>query len=299
MYMSEGYVQEFYERITSEVKVITRDYEIIFVDDGSPDASLYAAKELSKTDAHVLVVELSRNFGHHKGMMTGLKYAKGDYVYLTDIDLEEEPENLSKFWDRLKSNGDLDVVYGKIESDDEPARKKLSRRLFYKIFNLLSDIPIPENILVSRLMRKPYVEALLKYQEKEIFIAGLWELVGFNQVSVTTKKVVKGSSTYTFGRKLKLAVDAITSFSSKPLMLIFFMGLIISSGSFLLAIGFIVKKLILGGTLSGWTSLITSLFFLSGLIILSLGVVGIYISKVFVEVKARPYSIVRRIHGGK
>ena len=135
LYKSSEYVEEFYKRITKEAKKITDDYEIIFVDDGSPDDSLKKCVSLHKQDQKIKVIELSRNFGHHKAIMTGLSYAKGDFVFLIDSDLEEDPEFLEIFWEELQSGEDLDVVYGLQKSRKGGWFEKFSGGLFYKVFN--------------------------------------------------------------------------------------------------------------------------------------------------------------------
>lgn len=295
LYKSSPYVNEFYKRISTEAKKITDDYEIIFVDDGSPDDSLHKAVELHRQDPKVVVMELSRNFGHHKAIMTGLAHASGDYIFLIDSDLEEEPELLSKFWEEMQKNNDLDVVYGVQENRKGGWFEKFSGEMFWKIINFMSTIPIPSNILTARLMTKHYTHSLIQYKESEIFIGGIWAHTGYKQLGIEVKKSSHSETTYTFRKKIELLTNSITSFSSKPLVYIFYIGFITTFISCAFILKLIYNKLLLGHSFEGWTSLIVSIWFFGGLIILLLGIIGIYLSKIFIEVKQRPYTIIKNI----
>jgi putative glycosyltransferase len=288
LYQSSSYVEEFYIRITKEAKKITDDYEIIFVDDGSPDDSLQKALALHEKDNKIIVIELSRNFGHHKAIMTGLLHTNGEYVFLIDSDLEEEPELLGKLWDELHKEKDLDVVYGVQERRKGRWFEKFTGSLFWKLFNKLAHVEIAENPLTVRLMKKKYVISLLKFKEKELFLAGVFQLVGFKQKPFSINKKIKDSTTYNFLQKMKLLNNAIVSFSSFPLYLSFYLGTTISIFSFLYGLYLIVNRLFYNTVTSGWTSLMVSIWFLSGVLLLTIGILGLYISKIFQEVKNRP-----------
>lgn len=294
LYKSSPYVKEFYKRITKEAKKITDDYELIFVDDGSPDDSLQKCIALYNQDPKVKVIELSRNFGHHKAIMTGLSHTKGDFVFLIDSDLEEEPELLGKFWDELQNAKDLDVLYGVQERRKGSWFEKFSGDLFYKLFNKISHINIPRNLITCRLTTKAYNEALISHKEREVFLAGLWVISGFNQQKILVKKYSHSDTTYNLKHKLSVLFNSLTSFSNFPLKIIFYMGLSISLVSFIYILFIILRKLIFNISLEGWSSIIVSIWFLGGLIIFSIGIIGIYLSKVFIETKQRPYTIIRK-----
>ena len=294
LYKSSPYVDEFYARITTEAKKITDDYEIIFVDDGSPDDSLQKCIALHKQDTKVKVIELSRNFGHHKAIMTGLSHAQGDYVFLIDSDLEEEPELLGEFWAELHNDDDLDVVYGIQESRKGNWFERWSGNLFYKAFNKISHVDVPKNMITCRLTTKDYNTALVSHKEREIFLAGLWIISGFNQKPIIVKKHSHSQTTYSLKHKFSLLLGSLTSFSNFPLKIIFYMGLFISFISFNYILFIIVRKILFDVSLQGWTSLIVSVWFLGGLILFSIGTIGIYISKIFTETKQRPYTIIRK-----
>lgn len=294
LYYSVDYVQEFYRRITNVIRQLTPYYEIIFVDDGSPDDSIKLVLDIISHDRNVRLIELSRNFGHHKAILTGLSYAKGDFVFLIDSDLEERPEWLLEFYEKINNNEDIDVVYGCQKVRSGNLFEKIMGNIFYKAINYLSDVEIPKNYMVARLMRKSYLEKLLLFNESDVFLAGLLSLTGFNQIGVPLEKSFKGKSTYTFSKKMSQAIDAIVSFSNKPLLLICFMGFLLALTSFLLMFYFLVNKIIYKTVLLGWSSLIVSIFFIGGLAISSIGVVGIYLAKIFIQVKNRPSAIIKK-----
>ena len=281
--------------LRDQVAIIRKNWEAIIVNDGSPDNSNEQVLKLRDSDPKVKLVELSRNFGHHKAVMTGLNYATGDFIYLLDIDLEEPPEILTKFYSSLVSNK-VDVIYGVQEKRKGAFFEKITGKFFYKMFNWMSEIPIEENILMARLMSKDYVNSLQKYKEKELFLGGVFAMVGYKQLSIPINKGSRPDTTYTFKKKMSLLVNAITSTSNRLLIYVFYLGLIVSLTSFIGIIYFIIRAVFYKDYLSGWPSLIISIWFLSGLIIISIGVLGIYLSKIFNEVKQRPLTIIQKTH---
>ena len=295
MYHSESYLEKFHALVISVARKITEDYEVIFVNDGSPDKSLDIAKSISERDVHVKVIDLSRNFGHHKAMMTGLMNSGGDLIFLIDSDLEEDPYMLATFYARLQETG-ADVVYGVNQFRNGSWFERVSGDLFYMVFNWLSSYSIPRNLITARLMTRRYVEALISHQDQEIFMAGLWAITGFEQIPIEVNKASKGKTTYNLTRKIAILVNSITSFSNRPLVLIFYLGVFISFLSFLWLAYLLLRKLLFGEYLTGWPSLIASVWLLGGLTIFSLGIIGVYISKIFTEVKRRPYTVIRHIY---
>lgn len=295
LYYSAPYIPEFYQRVSTEAQKLTDDYEIVFVNDGSPDDSLDIAVKLHQEDGRIRVIDLSRNFGHHKAIMTGLSYARGKLIFLLDSDLEEEPELLSLFHEHYQSS-DVDVVYGVQKVRKGNIFEKITGEIFYKFFNLISSYPVPANLITARLMSQRYVKALVDHKDKEIFLAGLWAITGFKQVPLVVKKHSKDKSTYNFLRKLSIAINSITSFSNKPLIFVFYLGGLISLISGIAAIVLVIRRVFFNVLLAGWPSLIVSIWLLGGLTIFCLGVIGIYIAKVFSETKQRPYTIVRNVY---
>lgn len=228
MYNSASYIEAFCRRAADVAqKQVGFEYEIVLVNDGSPDNSLEIAIRLSETDLPIVVIDLSRNFGHHKAMMTGLAHASGEHVFLIDIDLEEEPEWLTSFSEQLVKEC-CDVVYGVQEQRKGGVFERWSGRLFYRLFHVLTGLVIPKNVVTARLMTRRYVEALLLHNEREVFLAGLWHITGFDQHPKSVKKHCASETTYTFRRKISILVNSVTSFSNVPLVGIFYIGVAIS-----------------------------------------------------------------------
>jgi len=295
LYQSAAHLDEFYRRVRAAATALTSDYEIVLVNDGSPDTSLEMAVTLFRRDPNIVVIDLARNFGHHKAMMTGLRRATGDLVFLIDSDLEEEPELLSVFHDTLRRTS-ADVVYGIQAERRGGVVERLGGWLFFKIFNTLSDSAISPNLVTVRLMTRRYVDALVEHRERETMIAGLWAITGFSQVALPIHKHSHSVSTYRLGHKMAILVNSLTSFSNRPLVLIFYLGLVIVALASLAAAYLVIRRLYFGTLLAGWASLIVSVWLLGGLTIFCLGIIGIYLSKVFIETKQRPYTIIRHTY---
>lgn len=300
MYKSEKYIEKFlisYIETVSNLNI--KEFEIILVNDGSPDCSLDTTLRFKKSNPHInlKIVDLSKNFGHHNALMAGLSLAEGNYVYIADIDLEVDPKNLITFYNEIKKEG-YDVVYGvSIERQGNFIRKNFGN-IFWKLFNLLSETKVPENITNERIMNKKYVKSLLTISEKNFFIGGIWYWIGFNQKKIYVEKTKNDNFTsYNVVKRIKLAFEAITSFSHFPLYLVSLFGVIISFISFLFILFMLIRKIIHPDSIIlGYTSIIISIFFSTGLILVGIGVLGIYLGKTFKEVKNRPLFIINQIY---
>jgi putative glycosyltransferase len=295
LYSSAAYLEEFCRRASEAARQITPDFEIVLVNDGSPDRSADLALDIRRHNPHVKLIDLARNFGHHKAMMTGLSHARGDLVFLIDSDLEESPELLTVFLAEMERTG-ADVVYGVQAKRRGGIFERATGALYYSLFNAMTAQPIPRNLVTVRLMSQRYVRALVAHQEREIMIAGLWTITGFRQAPLAIEKKHKGASSYDVRRKITHLVNSVTSFSSTPLVFIFYLGLSISAFAGVFGMYLVIRRLFFGVLLEGWPSLIVSVWFLGGLTLLSLGVIGVYLAKVFMEVKQRPYTIVREVY---
>ncbi|KRI01743.1 glycosyltransferase family 2 protein [Curvibacter sp. PAE-UM] len=297
LYQSAPYIAEFHQRATAVARQFAGDdYEIVLVNDGSPDNSLELAVQLTEADGHVVLIDLSRNFGHHKAMMTGLAAASGEHVFLIDSDLEEEPEWLISFDEQMRQESS-DVVYGVQARRKGGVGERVTGNLFYKLFRVLTGINQPDNIVTARLMSRRYVRALVSHRERELNIGGLWVITGYKQSRQIVRKYATSPTTYTLSKKFSHLVNAVTSFSSLPLVFTFYVGLLISASAALF-IGYLAFLYFFVSTPpDGYTSIIASIWLFSGLIIFFVGVQGIYISKIFSEVKSRPYVIVRQVYG--
>ena len=297
LYRSEAYIEEFCRRaLKVAADFAGSDFEIVLVNDGSPDLSLERAVSIATGNPHVVVVDLSRNFGHHLAMMTGLDHARGDLVFLIDSDLEEEPEYLGVFAEEMLRSK-ADVVYGVQQKRKGNWFERLSGNWFYPMFRAVTGVAMPENIITARLMSRRYVNALLLHREREIFIGGLWQITGFKQVGQLVTKHGTSESTYTFRRKMSLVVNSIASFTNAPLIWIFYCGLAVSLMAFLYNLYLIANWAFRSAPLLGWTSVMASIWLMGGLMMSFIGVIGIYLSKIFTETKQRPYTIVRHVYG--
>jgi putative glycosyltransferase len=295
LYQSASHLDEFYARIRAAATALTDDYEVVLVNDGSSDASLDIALSLFRRDPRVRVIDLARNFGHHKAMMTGLAKASGDLIFLIDSDLEEDPELLMVFHETLLRTA-ADVVYGVQAERRGGVKERVGGWLFFRIFNALSDWPIAANLVTVRLMTRRYVAALVEHRERETMIAGLWAMTGFRQLPLSIHKHSRSASTYQLTHKIAILVNSITSFSDKPLVLIFHLGFIIVGLASMAAAYLVVRRVFFGELLAGWPSLIVSVWLLGGLTLFCLGIIGMYLSKVFLETKQRPYTIIRHTY---
>lgn len=296
LYKSADFIREFHRRVSEAAAKVTTDWELIMVNDGSPDDSLQIAIELHHRDPRARVVDLSRNFGHHKALMTGLACSRGDLVFVIDSDLEEDPAWLPMFYEAMTSTG-AEAIYGVQRSRKGGWFERMSGALFYRVFNKLLTHPFPPNIVTARLMTRRYVDALVQHRDQEVSLAGLCTITGFEQRSLIVDKGTRGNTSYGLRRRISAFVTAITSFSNRPLLYIFQLGV----GVILLSIvaGIVLMYQSMTGRIGvpGWASIMVSIWFLGGVMIFCVGVLGIYLAKVFTETKDRPYTIIRRIYG--
>jgi putative glycosyltransferase len=296
LYKSAPYIDEF---VTRCLALMGAADELILVDDGSPDNSLTLARERAATEPRITVVELARNFGHHVAILAGLDQAKGDRVFFVDSDLEEAPELLKEFSAIMDTSG-ADVVFGIHDHSEGSLLRKATSKTFWRIFNWASDSATPLNICNVRLMNRNYVDALVSLPESNVFLGGMFYWVGFKQIAITIERRIRRSnSTYSALARVALAARSIVSFSTAPLKAMFLLGSIISALSVLLATYYVILKIVNPAVQLGFTSLIISIWFLSGIIIACLGIIGIYLAYMYTETKRRPRVIVRDVFRAK
>jgi putative glycosyltransferase len=245
----------------------------------------------------MVIVDLSRNFGHHQAMHTGLSVSSGELIFSIDCDLEVSPMVLVEFYRRMKSEP-CDVAYGFQEIRKGGVIQRLGGAVFYKVFNATSDIPMPANVLTEKLMTRRFVQALLELGDRNLFLGGMIRWVGFKQIGVAVlKKQRDGASTYTLLRRINLMVNAITSFSSRPLVWLFHFGVTITSLSFLYGLFLVVRKLVYQDQIElGFTTIVTLIVLSLGIITMCLGVIGIYLAKIYNQVRGRPIVLIRDIY---
>jgi putative glycosyltransferase len=298
VYKSEKYLSTFInDALETLNKLNIESFELIFVLDGITDDSKSYLLKLKDKVKQIKVVELSRNFGHHYAAKAGLEVSKGEDVFLIDCDLEVSPKMLIKFYEEYSKSSEVDVVYGVQKKRKGSWVEKVFGGLFWKIFNMLSETKVPNSVITERLMNRKYVNALLQMGDKNIFMAGLMYWVGFNQKPlIINKKQREGSSSYSLIRRIDLAFEAVFSFSEKPLIYLFKGGLIITFSTILMSVYFLVRRMFFSETvLLGYTSMVLLIIFVFGVTITSIGIMGVYISKIFKETKNRPTYIIKEI----
>lgn len=294
----EGNIEPLYTRLVSVLGNLKMDFELIFIDDGSSDNSLNRIKEICDVDNRVKAIELSRNFGHQSAICAGLDYAEGDAVIMMDADLQHPPELIPELAEKWM--GGYDIVYTvRNDPSDIPFLKRITSKIFYRIMNLLTEINLPENSADFRLFDRKVVHQFRALTEKAKFFRGLVSWVGFKQcaVSYVPSQRLSGQTKYTFSRMIRFALDGILSFSAFPLRVSMFFGFLVSIISFAYAAYAIFIRLFTNTALPGWTSVLVSVLFLGGIQLLSLGVIGEYLDRIYKESKSRPMYILRNLHG--
>jgi polyisoprenyl-phosphate glycosyltransferase len=288
-----------YERLKNvlQQQLKTESYELIFVDDGSTDNTFGVIRSLAEADPAVRGISLSRNFGHQIALFAGMEYAKGDLIITMDADLQHPPDLIPEMVNKARQGYDI-VNTRREDADDTGFCKRTSSRLFYRLINSLSDTRIETASSDFRLMNRKAADAFLNIPEQDRFTRGLVSWMGFSQAIVPYKAEAryKGKSKYSFRKMLRLGLDGLTAFSSKPLRLAFFMGLFV----FLLGLAYAVYAIVqhvLGHTVTGWTSIMVSVLILGGVQLLSIGLLSEYILRIFTATKNRPKYFIRELTG--
>ena len=291
IYNEEALIDEFYGRVCSALEGL--QFELVLVDDGSTDGSSAALDRLASTDPRVRVVYLSRNFGHQTALTAGLDHARGDAVVMLDADLQDPPELITRMLDHWRAG--CDVVYAVREKRDGETRFKLSTaRWFYRLFDKLAQVELQPNSGDFRLLDRPALDALLSMRERNRFLRGMTVWVGYTQAAVPYKRDPRyaGETKYTLSKMLRFSLDAISSFSHRPLQLATLLGFVISTLAFI-AIPVVILLRILGSYLPGFSSLTIAVLLLGGIQLIAIGIIGEYVGRIYDEVKGRPLYLVR------
>lgn len=295
IYWTENEVEPFAHACFGAAEELGLACEVLFVNDGSPDNGLEVAKSLAERDARVIAVDLSRNFGQHKALWTGMTMAAGDFLMILDGDLEEDPRWVKQFFSAMKTNA-VDVVYGVQQRPKGNPLYRFCRNGFYRALDIVSDFQFPRDVCTARLMTRRYVDALLLHDEREGFLVGLMHVTGFKQLPVTVDKPTLSPTTYTFKKLIRLFLMAITAFSITPLIWVFLSGVTISMAAFVFILYLVGRYFITGVGVPGWTSVMAAVMLFSGILTLFNGLIAIYIGSIFLEVKRRPRVIVTGVH---
>ena len=282
-------------RLTDALNRLGVDYEIVLVDDGSKDQSPDILKRLESEDRRVIVVEFARNFGHQVAISAGLEHSRGRVVCIMDADLQDPPEVLHTFLAKWQEG--WEVVYAVRTERKEWWGKRLAYAAFYRLLQRVANIEIPLDAGDFCVMDRRVVDELVGMPERNRFVRGIRSWVGFKQIGVPYERQARhaGSPKYTFRKLLYLALDGLISFSHTPLRIITILGFTVSFLSFLVASFYIIKKFTLGTGVPGFTTLVVSIFFLAGIQLMTIGVIGEYIGRISDEVKHRPLYVTRRV----
>ena len=297
MYRSRPYLEAFVAECCEAMEQIgCANFEIVLVNDGSPDDSLAYAMQRQAELPELVVIDLSRNFGHHQAIHAGLIHSRGEAVMLIDCDLEVRPAALALLWAKYREGG-ADLVFGYQELRKGGWFERFSGGLFWRGLNALSDVHIPENMLTERVMSRRFVDSFLRLGDHNLFVGGMMSWTGFTQLGVVLPKSQRvGHSTYTLLKRLQLMINAVSSFSSKPLTWLFNAGVAITAVSFAYVLYLLFRKLAFNDSLLGFTSMMGLMAMSLGIMTTAVGLVGIYLGKVFNQVQNRPTFIIRDVH---
>ncbi len=293
MYREEALVEAFYARVRSALEGIP--FELVLVDDGSTDRTPELLDEIAERDERVRVVHLSRNFGHQTAITAGLDHARGDAVAMIDADLQDPPELIPEMLEHWRRG--TDVVYAVRKRRDGETRFKLTTaRWFYKLFSALGDVALEPDSGDFRLLDRAPLDALLSMRERNRFLRGMTVWIGYTQTAVPYERDARyaGETKYTLSKMLRFSLDAMSSFSHRPLQLATLFGFVISTLAFI-AIPVVIALRIAGSYLPGFGTLTIAVLLLGGIQLIAIGIIGEYVGRIYDEVKGRPLYLVRAV----
>jgi glycosyltransferase involved in cell wall biosynthesis len=301
-YNEEESMPLFYDeivKVASDFKHV--DFEFIFVNDGSKDRTLDIARDLASKDKRVRYISFSRNFGKEAAILAGLEYSVGDYVAIMDADLQDPPSMLYEMYMGIKEEGYDCVATRRVSRKGEPPIRSFFARRYYKLINKISKTEIVDGARDYRLMTRQMVNSILSLKEYNRFSKGIFSWVGYNTKWLEYKNVerVAGTTKWSFWKLFLYSLESIVAFSTVPLAIASIMGLIFFLVSFVMIVFIIVKTLTIGDPVAGWPSLVCIIFFVSGVQLFGIGVIGQYLSKMYLEVKGRPVYIVKETEKDK
>jgi dolichol-phosphate mannosyltransferase len=294
VYKAEGCLHELYRRLRSSLEEITQDFEIILVEDCGGDRSWDIIQDLAGQDKRVKGIQFSRNFGQHYGITAGIDHATGDWIVVMDCDLQDMPEEIPRLYEKALEG--FDVVLAKRGVRKDNIIKRISSRIFYKTFNYLSGMKYDAEVGNFRIISRKVADGLRSMREQLRFFGGLVEWMGFPSASICVQHAARfeGETTYNFQKLRKLAIETIIAYSDKPLKIAIKLGFMLAIISFFFGIYILFKKIYYGSPVTGWASMIVSMYFLGGIIIGILGIIGVYLGKTFDETKKRPLYVITR-----
>lgn len=294
-YNEEKALPFFYEEINKVLKNIKEDHELIFVNDGSKDNTLKVIKEYTQKDKKVKYINFSRNFGKEAAMYAGLEFSKGDYVAIMDADMQDPPALLEEMYNDIKTGEYDSIATRRVTRKGEPKIRSFLAHKFYKIINKLSKTEMVDGARDFRLMTRQMVDSIIDMKEYNRYSKGLFSFVGFNTkwIEYENVKRVAGETKWSFWKLFIYAIEGITAFSTVPLVISAVIGILFCLISFISIIVIIIKTVIFGDPVGGWPSLVCIIFFVSGVQLFCLGIIGQYLSKTYLECKNRPIYIIK------
>ena len=294
VYKAEGCLHELYRRLRAALEEITQDFEIILVEDCGGDRSWDIIQDLARQDKRVKGIQFSRNFGQHYGITAGIDHASGDWIAVMDCDLQDRPEEIPRLYKKALEG--FDVVLARRGKRKDSVGKRVTSWIFYKLFNYLSGLNYDGQVGNFRIISRKVVDNFSLMKEQLRFFGGLVEWMGFPSASIDVQHAERfeGETTYNFKKLRKLAIETIIAYSDKPLKIAIKLGFMLAIISFLFGIYILFKKMYYGSPVTGWASMIVSLYFLGGIIIGILGIIGVYLGKTFDETKKRPLYVITR-----
>lgn len=290
-------LEELYRRLTATLSALTPSYEIILVDDGSSDDSWARISELSRRDGHVHGVHFSRNFGHHLSIAAGLDHSTGDWIVVMDSDLQDQPESIPELY--AKANEGFDTVLACRKLREDPLLKRVLAHLFYTVYAFLTDAVYDSQAGVFRIMSRRVVDVLCQMRETSRFFPGMVDWVGFprSRVFVDHKERFAGETKYPLRKQIALAIHTVLSFSDKPLVYVMNVGLCMAVLSVLYGLYIVISKLAGGMVVLGYASIAAAVFLVGGFTIFAVGLVGLYVGRIFRQVQGRPLYVVAELAG--
>jgi glycosyltransferase involved in cell wall biosynthesis len=292
VYKAEACLEELYRRLKGAIEPITRDFEIVLVEDCGGDRSWQIIAELAQRDARVKGMQFSRNFGQHCGITAGLDHCDGDWVIVMDCDLQDRPEEIPRLY--AKAREGYEVVLARRGRRNHPLFKRMLSWAFYRLFSYLADTEYDPQAGNYRIVSRKVVAGYRAMRERSRFFGSLVNWMGFPTASIDVQHADRydGQSTYTFAKLWQLAAETIIAYSDKPLRLAIRAGFLIAALAFLCGVYVIVRNVLYGSPVSGWSSLMVSIYFIGGIIIALLGIIGIYLGRTYDETKRRPLYLI-------
>lgn len=292
LYDEEECIAEFIHQVRASIEHLSFSYELIFVDDGSQDRTVPLVVGFCESDSRIELIQLTRNFGKEAALTAGISHARGKFILTMDPDLQDPPERIADFYNQIQDGYDL-VFSTRIEKSDSLLRKMTSR-IFWTSLNVVTGLQIPANLGAMRIFSQKFAQEFLRYPERVRFIEGLFMSIGMKRttIEIENRPRFAGVSKFTLNRRIKLATNAMLAFSDLPLRFMASLGLLGVLASSLFGVYFVLRKLMFGEGLLGWTSTVTMIIFFGSLQLLVLGLIGNYIGRIYTEIKARPiYSV--------